>query len=62
MPLFITFDPERNTLLLLKDYVSNFHPSILGLTGTPAETDFATIAFQSFFKKKNQMMVMRKII
>ena len=45
VPLFITFDPERDTLPILKDYVSNFHPSILGLTGTPAETDVAAKTF-----------------
>ena len=60
--LFITFDPERDTFPLLKDYVSNFNPSILSLTGTAAETDVAIIDFQAFFKKKNQMMVIRKII
>jgi protein SCO1/2 len=45
VPLFITFDPERDTLPILKDYVSNFHPSILGLTGTPAETNVAAKKF-----------------
>ena len=60
--LFITFDPERDTFPLLKDYVSNFNPSILSLTGTAAETDVAIIDFQAFFKKKNRVMVIRKII
>ena len=52
VPLFITFDPERDTLPILKDYVSNFHPSILGLTGTPAETNVAAKNFQAFFRKE----------
>jgi cytochrome oxidase Cu insertion factor (SCO1/SenC/PrrC family) len=62
VPLFITFDPERDTLQILQDYVSNFHPSILGLTGTPAETDVATKTFRVFFEKKKQMMMFQKII
>ena len=52
VPLFITFDHERDTLPILKDYVSNFHPSILGLTGTPAETNVAAKNFQAFFRKE----------
>ena len=62
VPLFITFDPERDTLLILKDYASNFHPSILGLTGTPAETNVAAKNFQAFFEKKNQIIMIQGII
>jgi protein SCO1/2 len=36
-PLFITIDPERDTPELMKDYLSLFHPKIIGLTGTPEE-------------------------
>jgi protein SCO1/2 len=35
--LFVTVDPERDTLERLKDYTTFFHPSIAGLTGTPEE-------------------------
>ncbi len=33
-PIFITVDPERDTQEVLADYVSAFHPSLIGLTGT----------------------------
>jgi len=32
-PLFITIDPERDTVDALNTYVPQFHPSIIGLTG-----------------------------
>lgn len=35
--LFVTVDPERDTLDKLKAYTAYFHPSILGLSGTPEE-------------------------
>jgi len=35
--LFISVDPERDTPARLKDYAAFFHPSIIGITGTPAE-------------------------
>lgn len=37
-PLFITFDPDRDTVALLADFVDNFHPRLLGLTGTKEQT------------------------
>lgn len=36
-PLFITVDPARDTQALLADYLSGFHPKMLGLTGSEAE-------------------------
>jgi cytochrome oxidase Cu insertion factor (SCO1/SenC/PrrC family) len=37
VPIFITIDPERDTVENLKIYASNFHPKIIMLTGTLAE-------------------------
>ncbi len=55
VPLFITLDPERDTLPILKDYISNFYPPILGLTGTLAETDVAAKTFRAFFRKEKSI-------
>lgn len=40
--LFVTVDPERDTQELLSQYVPAFHPSFLGLRGSPEEV--ATVA------------------
>ena len=33
-PIFITVDPERDGPAVMKQYVSNFHPRLIGLTGS----------------------------
>ncbi len=37
-PLFVTFDPARDTLAHLREYVAFFHPSLIGLRGDDAQT------------------------
>ncbi|KAL2065751.1 hypothetical protein VTL71DRAFT_3421 [Oculimacula yallundae] len=34
LPIFITCDPARDTPSVLAEYLSEFHPAIIGLTGT----------------------------
>ncbi len=36
-PIFVTIDPERDKPEQLKQYVSAFHPRLIGLTGTAEE-------------------------
>ena len=38
MPMFITVDPERDTVEQLAEYAPLFHPRLVALTGTPEET------------------------
>jgi protein SCO1/2 len=40
-PIFITVDPVRDTPQVLKSFVANFHPRLIGLTGTEAEIEAA---------------------
>ena len=35
VPIFVTVDPARDTPAVVKQFVSNFHPRFVGLTGTP---------------------------
>ncbi|MBN8840754.1 MAG: SCO family protein [Sphingomonadales bacterium] len=37
VPVFVTIDPARDTPAVLKQFVSAFHPRMIGLTGTPAQ-------------------------
>jgi protein SCO1/2 len=43
--LFVTVDPERDTADRLAQYLSSFHPSIVGLTGKRAEIESQARAF-----------------
>ncbi|XP_041636266.1 protein SCO2 homolog, mitochondrial [Cheilinus undulatus] len=40
-PLFITVDPERDDVPALAHYIKDFHPRLIGLTGTPEEVKHA---------------------
>jgi cytochrome oxidase Cu insertion factor (SCO1/SenC/PrrC family) len=51
VPILITVDPERDTAPVLKDYVSNFHPRMVGLTGTPEQVAQVAKAYRVFYQK-----------
>jgi protein SCO1/2 len=36
-PIFITVDPERDNPAMIKPFIAQFHPRLIGLTGTPAQ-------------------------
>lgn len=44
-PLFISVDPEVDTPKVLADYVANFHPRLVGLTGSLTEVNAAAKAY-----------------
>jgi cytochrome oxidase Cu insertion factor (SCO1/SenC/PrrC family) len=49
-PVFITIDPERDTRVLA-EYVSAFHHSLVGLTGSPDEIRKVANAYKAFYAK-----------
>jgi len=50
-PIFITIDPERDTVEQMKSYVSNFHEQLIGLTGSMEEIRAAAKVYRVYFKK-----------
>lgn len=48
-PLFISVDPARDTPAVLKEFTANFHPRLLGLTGTKAQIETVTKAFAATY-------------
>ena len=51
VPLFITVDPERDNVSRMKEYLKDFHPSIVGLTGTNKQIVSVTKKYKIFTKK-----------
>ena len=52
--VMISVDPERDTPDVLADYLSNFDPRIVGLTGSLAEVQRAASGFRARFEKVPQ--------
>jgi protein SCO1/2 len=50
-PILITIDPERDTAEALADYVSRFHPRMVGLTGTAAQIAAVARAYRVFYAR-----------
>jgi cytochrome oxidase Cu insertion factor (SCO1/SenC/PrrC family) len=50
-PLFVTVDPERDTPQHLAEYVSMFHPRLIGLTGSTEAIRKAADAYKVYCAK-----------
>jgi protein SCO1/2 len=50
-PLFITLDPERDSVKVMQDYVKLFHPDLVGLTGTPEQIEAIKKNYRIFATK-----------
>ncbi|CAA2107018.1 hypothetical protein MBUL_03953 [Methylobacterium bullatum] len=50
-PLFVTLDPERDTVAHLAEYVPNFSPRLVGLTGDSASIRQAADAYRVYFER-----------
>jgi protein SCO1/2 len=51
-PIFITLDPERDSVERLAEYVAAFHPRLIGLTGTPEEIRAVATAYKTWYASK----------
>lgn len=50
-PIFVTIDPQRDTVPQIASYVENFHPRMVGLTGTVEEVKEAAGAYRVYYAK-----------
>jgi protein SCO1/2 len=53
-PLFISVDPWRDDVARVRGYVKNFHPRMIGLTGTPDQVQQVTKAYRVYYSKPPQ--------
>lgn len=51
-PIFISVDPQRDTPQTMKNYVSAFHPKLMGLTGTPDQIAAVAKEFVVVYSKE----------
>lgn len=51
VPVFVSIDPERDTPEVMARYVAQFHPRLIGLTGTQEQVDVAAEAYKVFARK-----------
>jgi protein SCO1/2 len=51
VPVFITVDPERDTVAQLAEYAPLFHPRLVALTGSAEATKQAAQAYRVYFAK-----------
>lgn len=50
-PVFVTVDPERDTVEVVRDYTENFHEKMIGLTGSPEQVKAAADAYRVVYGK-----------
>lgn len=53
-PVFVTVDPTRDTPQVMKDYVANFHPGFVGLTGSEEDISAIAKAYRVYYRKAEQ--------
>ncbi|CAI9298664.1 unnamed protein product [Lactuca saligna] len=54
VPVFISVDPERDSVEQVSEYVKEFHPKLIGLTGDPDEIKKAARAYRVYYMKTEE--------
>jgi protein SCO1/2 len=57
-PLFVTLDPERDSLEKLTSYLHYFNPTFIGLRGSDEQTALAANLYKVFYEKEQMDSVM----
>ena len=50
-PIFVSVDPWRDSIAQVREYVKEFHPKLVGLTGTPQEIESVCKRFRIYYSK-----------
>lgn len=50
-PVFVSVDPDRDTIEVMAEYTSYFHEKLIGLTGSRAQIDIVKKAYRVFAAK-----------
>lgn len=50
-PVFVTVDPARDTVEVLRDYAGYMHPELVALTGSEAQVDAAARAYRVYHQR-----------
>lgn len=50
-PVFISIDPARDTPEVVEEYCKEFHPRMVGLTGSPEQVKAASRAYRVYFNE-----------
>lgn len=54
VPLFVSVDPARDSLQVLKDYAKDFHPSYIFLTGSPDQVQQMAKKYRVYVSKADE--------
>ena len=60
--IMITVDPERDTVEVLAEYLAHFHPSFLGMVGTPNEIAQIATYYGVYFQKQETDSVLGYLV
>ncbi|MEL6681226.1 MAG: SCO family protein [Pseudomonadota bacterium] len=48
--VFVSIDPARDTVDVVRDYTDNFHEDMIGLTGSPEQVKAASQAYKTYYR------------
>ncbi len=51
--VFITIDPDRDTVDRVREFTDYFHDDMIGLTGSPEQVAVASRAYKTFYQKQD---------
>lgn len=60
--IMVTVDPERDTVEIMAEYLAHFHPSFLGMIGTPDEVAQIATYYGIFFQKQETDSVLGYLV